>query len=157
MEFDREVHEQYRRAYALAQKNLQDKKKQRLAVCPAVLSTLLDEKMVSYRLDLGVVEIPTNLIIGVSGETEETLLYTSGFLPVSVPNSPFADVWRMLYKTFHADNKFAEEIDCYEYLGRFYVFDGLKRVSVVKYLGTPTVAAHVILILMEAIEVLQTA
>ena len=46
MEFEREIHEQYQKAYALGMKNLQDKKKQRLAVCPAALNTLLDEKMV---------------------------------------------------------------------------------------------------------------
>lgn len=147
MEFEREIHEQYQKAYALGMKNLQDKKKQRLAVCPAALNTLLDEKMVSYRVDLGVMEIPTNLIIGVSNATEEMMLYTKEFLPISVPNSDFADCWRVLYKNLNADHSFAEEISCYEYLGKFYVIDGLKRVSVAKYMGLSTIRSQVIRIL----------
>lgn len=147
MEFEKEIHEQYQKAYALGMKDLQDKKKQRLAVCPAALNTLLDEKMVSYRIDLGVLEIPTNLIVGVSKETEEMMLYTKEFLPVSVPNSDFADCWRRLYKNLKADHVFAEEISCYEYLGKFYVVDGLKRVSVAKYMGLSTIRSQVIRIL----------
>lgn len=147
MEFDREVHEQYQKAYALAQKNLQDKKKQQLPVCPAALNTLLDEKMVSCRMDLGILEIPVNLIVGVSEETESTMLYTKEFLPISVPNSEFADLWRNLYQIHRTGNAFSDEIIVYEYLGRFYVRDGLKRVSVAKVVGTYTMKAQVIRIL----------
>ena len=158
MKFDRELHEQYQNAYALGMKSLQDKKKQRLAVCPAALNTLLDEKMVSYRMDLGVLEIPTNLIVGVSKASEEMMLYTKEFLPISVPNSAFADCWRGLYKKLNADKAFDEEINCYEYLGRFYVLDGLKRVSVAKFMGASIIRAQVTRILpmrTEAQEVAQ--
>ena len=144
MKFDRELHEQYQNAYALGMKSLQDKKKQRLAVCPAALNTLLDEKTVSCRMDLGVLEIPTNLIVGVSNATEERMLYTKEFLPISVPNSDFADRWCLLYKKLNADHTFAEEVSCYEYLGRFYVLDGLKRVSVAKFMGVSTIRAQVV-------------
>ena len=58
MEFERIIHEQYQTAYALGRMNLQDKKKQSLPVCLAAQSTLKDEKMVSYRLDLGILDIP---------------------------------------------------------------------------------------------------
>lgn len=144
MMFEREVHEQYKKAYALALRNLRDKKKMRLPLCPAAHITLPDEKMVSYRIDLGIIEIPTNLIIGVSEETEDTLLYTKGFLPISAPNSAFADLWRSLYQTLQSDHGFSEEISCCEYLGKFYVQDGLKRVSVGKFLGIPVMKARVI-------------
>ena len=147
MEFAREVHEHYQRAYALGIKNQQDKKKQHLPVCPAARNTLLDEKMVSYSLDLGILKIPTNLIVGADEEAEKTMLYTKGFLPVSAPNSEYADCWRSLYHALHSDAHFAEEITCYEYLGKFYVRDGLKRVSVSKYAGVPSMKAHVIRIL----------
>ena len=158
MKFDRELHEQYQNAYALGMKSLQDKKKRSLTVCPAALNTLLDEKMVSYRMDLGVLEIPTNLIVGVSKASEEMMLYTKEFLPISVPNSAFADCWRGLYRKLNADHAFDEEINCYEYLGRFYVLDGLKRVSVAKFMGASIIRAQVTRILpmrTEAQEVAQ--
>lgn len=147
MEFDREVHEQYQKAYALAQKKLQDEKKQRLPMRPAALITLLDEKMISYRQDMGILDIPTNLIVGVAEDTEAALLYTKEFLPVSVPNSAYADLWRVLYRDLHAGAEFKEAISCFEYLGKFYVRDGMKRVSVSMYAGIPSIKAHVVRIL----------
>ena len=52
-----------------------------------------------------------------------------------------------MYKNLNADHSFAEEISCYEYLGKFYVIDGLKRVSVAKYMGLSTIRSQVIRIL----------
>ena len=147
MKFEREIHEQYQRAYALGLKKLDDKKKKRLPLCPASLSALFDEKMVSYRMDLGILEIPTNLIVGVSEETEDTLLYTKEFLPIAAPNTDFADIWRTLYNEIKTEEAFSDEIFCYEYLGKFYVCDGLKRVSVAKVIGLDVIKAKVIRIL----------
>lgn len=147
MEFEREIHEQYQSAYALGRKNLQDKKKQSLPVCPVAHSALMDEKMVSYRLDLGILEIPTNLIVGVIEQSEESMLYTKDFLPISDPKSEHADLWRTLYRVLHSGKAFSESIACVEYLGKFYVQDGLKRVSVSKYSNVSTMKAHVIRIL----------
>ena len=147
MKFAREIHEQYQKAYALGLKNLDDKKKKRLPLCPASMSTLFDEKMVSYRMDLGILEIPTNLIVGVSEETDEASLYTKEFLPIAAPNTDFADKWRVLYKEIHLTGTFTDEIFCYEYLGKFYVCDGLKRVSVAKVIGLDVIKAKVIRIL----------
>lgn len=147
MKLDREVHEQYQKAYALAKKNLQDKKIQRLPVCPAALSTLLDERMVSYRQDLGILDIPTNLIAGAAEESGQTMLYTKGFLPVSVPDSEYASLWCGLYQVLRAGSGFREAISCFEYLGKFYVLDGMKRVSVSLYAGAGAMKAHVIRIL----------
>ena len=57
------------------------------------------------------------------------MLYTKEFLPISVPNSDFADCWRFLYKNLNADHSFAEEISCYEYLGKFYVMMFMENLS----------------------------
>lgn len=147
MKFAREIHEQYQKAYALATRNQQKNKKQGLPVCPVALDSLLNDKTVSYRLDLGVIEIPTNLIAGVAEESEKTQLYTGEFLPLSKPNSEFADLWRQLYAALLSDEGFHDEIRCFEYLGRFYVANGLKRVSVVKVHGAQTMKAQVIRIM----------
>ena len=147
MKFAREIHEQYQKAYALGLKNLDDKKKKRLPLCPASMSTLFDEKMVSYRMDLGILEIPTNLIVGVSEETEDTFLYTKEFLPIAGPNTDFADEWRTLYNDIQTAGAFSDEIFCYEYLGKFYVCDGLKRVSIAKFIGLDAIKSKVIRIL----------
>lgn len=147
MEFERNVHEQYQKAYALGMKSLQARNKMNLEACPASLNTILKEEMTSYRMDLGVLEIPTNLIVGVSERNQGTMLYSREFYPISVPNSAYADSWRSLYNLMHECHDFTKEISCYEYLGRFYVCDGLKRVSVAKFVGVPTIKAEVVRIL----------
>lgn len=54
---------------------------------------------------------------------------------------------QVLYQVLHTGAEFDEAISCYEYLGKFYVRDGMKRVSVSMYAGIPTMKAHVIRIL----------
>ena len=147
MEFEREIHAMYQQAYAQGLKSLDDKKKRRLPVCPAALNTLLDEKMVSYQMEIGRMEIPTNLIVGVSCDTEDSKLYTKEFLPISAPNTSYADSWRVLYKQYGMNQSFDDAISCFEYLGKFYVRDGLKRVSVAKFAGSKIMDADVVRIL----------
>lgn len=147
MKFMREVHEQYQKAYALATRNQQKNKKQGLPICPVVLDSLINERMISYRLDLGVIEIPTSLIVGVAEENDKLALYTKEFLPVSKPNSDFANKWRQIYADFISNDCVCDEIRCLEYLGRFYVADGLKRVSVAKFHGAPILRSQVIRIM----------
>ena len=147
MEFEREIHAMYQQAYAQGLKSLDDKKKRRLPVCPAALNTLLDEKMVSYQMEIGRMEIPANLIVGVSCDTEDSKLYTKEFLPISAPNTSYADSWRVLYKQYGMNQSFDDAISCFEYLGKFYVRDGLKRVSVAKFAGSKIMDADVVRIL----------
>ena len=152
MKFEREAHGQYEKACALAKKNLQDKKKQKLPVCPAALNTIQDEKMISYRIDLGILDIPTNLILGAAGHSDKSMLYTRGFLPLSTPESEYAAQWISLYREQQNGKGFEKAITCYEYLGKFYVRDGMKRVSVSKYAKTLSIKAHVVRILPMCLE-----
>lgn len=147
MKFEREVHEQYQKAYALAIANQTKNKKQGLPVCPVALNDLLNEKMISYRVDLGVLEIPTNLIVGVYEPNEDISLYTKEFLPVSRPNSDHAEGWRRVCSDLLRKTGKYDSIDCVEYLGKFYVSDGLKWVSVAKSLAITEMCAHVIRIM----------
>ena len=143
----KEARGKYLLTNALAAKSLQKNKKQGLTVCPAVLNTFVDDRMIAYRLDLGLLEIPVNLIAGVAESSEKSMLYTKEFLPISAPDSEFANTWRGIYEKYLNHEEIFSEISCYEYLGKFYVLDGLKRVSVTKFLGTPTMKAQVVRII----------
>lgn len=147
MKFAREVHEIYQQAYALATASLTKAKKKGTPLCPVALNTLMEENMISYRRDLGVIDIPTTLIVGVAEATEKSALYTKDFFPVSDPNSEFADQWRDIYLQYSSGNCLLGHILCYEYLGKFYVVDGMKRVSVVKFSKTPTIKSQVVRIM----------
>ena len=70
--------------------------------------------------------------------------YTPDFLPLTAANTDYAEKWRKLYLAYLSDEGIRDPIGCYEYLGRFYVNDGMKRVSVLKSHGAATITAQVI-------------
>lgn len=143
----REISAQYQIANALATQSLQKDKHQILPVCPASVNALMDDRLVSNRVDLGELAIPVNLIVGVANTSDQVNHYTSEFLPIPAPNSKFAEHWMRIYEVFYLQEVDLNAIKCYEYLGKFYVADGLKRVSIAKTLGISTMRAQVIRIL----------
>ena len=143
----REISAQYQIANALAAQSLQKDKKQILPVCPASVNALVDDRMVSHWEDLGELVIPVNLIVGVARTSDQVNHYTSEFLPIPAPNSKFAEHWMRIYEVFYLHEVNSNVIKCYEYLGKFYVADGLKRVSVAKFLSVSTMRAQVVRIL----------
>ena len=146
MDYQREAHEEYQKAYSIAMRNQLKDKKQRVAPYPSILNDILNERMVSCRQDLGVMDIPTNLIVGVSEYSDVLLKYTKDFQPLADPNSQMAMQWRRAYQALIGQEN-SKEICCFEYLGKFYVVDGLQEVSVAKYSGTYQIRSHVTRIL----------
>ena len=144
MKFMQEVHAVYQQAHAMAQRSLEKSRKLGLPACPAVLEALVDKRMISYRQDLGVMNIPVSLIVGVAQANQLSVLYSRDFLPVSLPNSKFANQWRQIYIQHIRESGLYGQIQCYEYLGKFYVIDGLMSVSILKFHKVPTVRSHVI-------------
>ena len=147
MNYTRKVHELYQQAYAKATTSLERAKRKGLSVCPVDLNSLIENRMISYRLDLGIMDIPTSFIVGVSETSEKSVLYTKEFLPVSAPKSEFADQWRDIYQRYSRGEALPGFVQCYEYLGKFYVVDGLKRVSIVKFSKEPVITSRVIRIM----------
>ena len=142
MDYEREAHEEYQKAYSIAMRNQLKDRKQRVAPYPPVLDAILNERMISCRQDLGVMEIPVNLIIGVSEQSDSLQMYTKDFLPLANPGSELAMQWRRAYQELRSQHN-SKEIRCLEYLGKFYVVDGLQDVSVAKYSGTFLIKSHV--------------
>ena len=144
MKLDREIKEQYQRAYAFATRDQQKDKKLGLPAGPVVLEKILDEAMISDKLDMGILDVPTNMIVGSARSMERNAMYSRDLLPLSHPNSAYAELWRKLYAELASEEKFDEEIKCVEYLGKFYVIDGMKRASVAKFFDLPTIKSWVI-------------
>jgi len=102
----------------------------------------VDDTAVSQKVDLGVLEIPVRQIVGVASPDPD-MEYTYDFKPLAPDGSEFAEFWCQLYLDYLSDRGLAEPIACIEYLGRFYVVDGKKRVSVLKAHGEGRVRAQV--------------
>lgn len=91
--------------------------------------------------DLGIMEIPVELIAGTKTRARQNS-FAPGFMPLIQPDSEFAAKWDNLYKA-QIKEGFNDPIKVYEYLHRFYVQEGNKRVSVSNYLDMPTISADV--------------
>ncbi|MBQ9413241.1 MAG: BMP family ABC transporter substrate-binding protein [Oscillospiraceae bacterium] len=108
---------------------------------PPVLDEMLDISMVAGYADLGVINIPAELIVGTK-TLGRVFALAGNFMPLLEEGSEFAAKWTTLYSS-QLDEGIRDPIKCYEYLGKFYVEEGNKRVSVLRAVGSPTIPGQV--------------
>lgn len=110
---------------------------------------VMDEMMSRERLNsgmrLGIMQIPSEFIVGTKTEGR-TNAFAANFMPLLEEKTEFALKWKMLCKA-HLEEGIREPIKVYEYMNRFYVEEGNKRVSVLKFFGAVTIPAQVTRIL----------
>ena len=109
---------------------------------PAVLDEILPEGIPDMIQDVGLLEIPTRRILGVKSAGRITA-FTASFQPLLDKNSEFAFKWITLCEAHLGDTGIRDPIECYEYLGNFYVQEGNKRVSVLRHFGAPRIPGNV--------------
>lgn len=113
---------------------------------PAVLDELFPEAKQASVQDLPVQEIPIERIVGTK-TAGRISAFSASFLPVQNAESEFAMKWISLCEAHLSDAGIREPISCYEYLGDFYVQEGNKRVSVLKYFGAVRIPAKIMRLL----------
>lgn len=141
--------------YVKAQKAGEKEYKARLAAgqypyLPALDSICPDHETLPQRR-VGLMEIPVDLIAGTKTCARQNS-FAPGFLPLLEADTEFAAKWANLYKAQLSEG-FNSPIKVYEYLHKFYVQEGNKRVSVSRFLEMPTIMADVIRI-MPSVEVM---
>ncbi len=94
---------------------------------------------------IGLTEIPLSMIIGTKTVGRQNA-FACNFMPMLAEKSEFAIKWSMLYDS-QLEEGIREPIKVYEYMRRFYVQEGNKRVSVLSYVGASSANAEVIRIL----------
>ncbi|MCI8832084.1 MAG: BMP family ABC transporter substrate-binding protein [Lachnospiraceae bacterium] len=90
---------------------------------------------------LGIVEIPLDLVVGTKTAGRQNA-FSNGFLPLLPCNSEFGSKWINLYQS-QLDEGIREPIKAYEFMNKFYVQEGNKRVSVLKYVGAASIPGYV--------------
>ncbi|MBQ8151668.1 MAG: hypothetical protein IJ070_02755 [Firmicutes bacterium] len=90
---------------------------------------------------LGVMEIPMSMVSGTMSQSRGEA-FACNFMPIMDVKSEFAAKWSNLYDA-QMNEGIRDPIQVYEFLHRFYVAEGNKRVSVLKYLGLPVIQAEV--------------
>ena len=88
-----------------------------------VLDEILDESTLIGRMDLGVMEIPTELIVGTK-HAERRLAFAANYMPLLPSDTEFAAKWISLCAAHLSEEGINDPISCYEYMGEFYVQEG---------------------------------
>ena len=136
------VQEEYLRAMKQGQKEANEYASQGKPTNPAVLDEILPENSPEVVVDLGLLEIPAERIVGTKS-AGRIAAFSPSFLPLLDAKSEFATKWMSLCAAHLGDVGIRDAINCYEYLGNFYVQEGNKRVSVLRYFGAARIPATV--------------
>ena len=105
------------------------------------LDEILTGKETLGESDAGLVQIPMELIGGTVSVSRATL-FAPNFMPLAPEDSEFAVKWSRLCEA-HLDEGIRDPVKAYEYLNRYYIAEGNKRVSVLKFFDAVSVHAHV--------------
>ena len=81
-----------------------------------ILDEILDDSMVAGVVDLGVINIPSEQIVGTKGEGRRTA-FAADFMPLLSADSEFAAKWTELCAAHLSDEGIRDPVRCYEYMG----------------------------------------
>lgn len=137
-----EAYHQYQAAFKAGQKEYKRSIAQGKYPYLQVLDEILDDSMIAGRYNVGLVEIPADRIVGTKSAGRKDA-FASDFMPLLSERSEFAVKWINLCMS-HLEEGIREPIRCFEYLGRFYVQEGNKRVSVLKSYGAAAIPGYVV-------------
>ena len=137
-----EAVEEYALALKQGQKEVKELAALRKPTNPAVLDDILGETPFDTALNVGLVEIPAERIVGTKSSGRITA-FSPSFLPLLHEDSEFALKWKNLCAAHLGAEGIREPIECFEYLGDFYVQEGNKRVSVLRHFGAARIPGNV--------------
>ena len=107
-----------------------------------VLDELLKDADIVSEVNLGVLTLPLDNVVGTK-TAGRTPAFASNFMPILDEKSEFCAKWCNVYN-YQIEKGIDDPIIVYEYMNRFYVQEGNKRVSVLKYLKAYSISASVI-------------
>jgi hypothetical protein len=131
----------YQKALRQGQRDYREKMNAGQSPFLPVLDDILQNVPVENQIPLGQVEIPLELLVGTK-TSGRTAAFASNFMPLLGLKTEFATKWINLCVS-HVDEGIRDPITCYEYMGRFYVQEGNKRVSVLKYFDASSITGNV--------------
>ncbi len=106
-----------------------------------VLDDLVPDNLSLTRINLGLVNIPLNQIAG-TGTKGRADAFANNFMPLLESDSEFASKWISLHHSVVEDGV-RQPIKALEYMNKFYILEGNKRVSVSKALDALMIEGEV--------------
>ncbi len=140
--YSTEAMEEYAKALKEGQKEYKECIQKGIDPNPEVLDEILGPDATGTYTNVGLVEIPVKRIVGTKTAGRITA-FTRSFRPLLDVKSEFGTKWTHLCKAHLSDEGIHDPIECFEYLGNFYVQEGNKRVSVLRYFGAVRISGNV--------------
>ena len=134
--------EEFAQALKLGQKEFKEASSAGKQRHPLVLEDILHGDLLESVVDVGLVEIPAERIIGVKTAGRVTA-FSANFRPLLGQKTEFGVKWISLCEAHLGEKGITDPILCYEYLGNFYVQEGNKRVSVLRHFESPQIPGYV--------------
>lgn len=106
-----------------------------------VLDDILSKEEVQTEQNMGLIQIPLDFVVGTS-TMGRTFSFAANFMPILKENTEFAVKWANLSDA-QVNEGIRDPIIAYEYMNRYYVVEGNKRVSVLKYFKADSIVANV--------------
>ena len=106
-----------------------------------VLDDILSREEVRTEQNMGLIQIPLDFVVGTS-TIGRTYSFAANFMPILRENTEFAVKWANLSDA-QINEGIRDPIVAYEYMNRYYVVEGNKRVSVLKYFKADSIVANV--------------
>lgn len=110
-----------------------------------VLDDIMPELGTYREVPLGLVQIPIDRIVGTK-TVGRSSSFAGNFMPILRDDSEFASKWSKL-STSQTEEGIRDPIKAYEYMNYFYVEEGNKRVSVMKFFGAVSIPGNVVRIM----------
>lgn len=133
--------EDYKSALRAGQREYRARTARGLSPYLAVLDDILEGVDIVSQEQLGLVEIPAESLVGTKTSGRHTA-FAANFMPLLEPDTEFAAKWSHLCDA-HLEEGIHTPIIAFEYMNKFYVQEGNKRVSVLKYFGAVKIAGTV--------------
>ena len=105
------------------------------------LDEILQQVNVKTEQPLGLVTIQLDQIVGTKTAGRQNA-FAGNFMPLMPEKSEFAHKWDNVL-SYHMDQGIGDPIVAYEFMNRFYVLEGNKRVSVLKYVHADSIEGSV--------------
>lgn len=129
--------EEYAKAYKAGKRDYNARMLKGLTPTLPVLDEILPGRGEYSEVPLGLVQIPAEQIVG-TRHGGRSNAFAGNFMPILRENTEFATKWSNL-STIHEEEGIREPIKAYEYMNKFYVEEGNKRVSVMKHYGVVSI------------------
>lgn len=133
--------EDYGKAFKLGKKDYQSRMLRGVKPTLQVLDDIMPEKGSYSESSLGLVQIPIDQIVGTK-TVGRSSSFAGNFMPILRESTEFAAKWISLSDS-HLEQGIRDPIKAYEFMNRFYVEEGNKRVSVMKYFGAVSIPGNV--------------